>query len=149
MSESESPHEERSVLLSISNAIVRSFKVYYGKGPVSTKTYMVDDLVFVVMREGLNPQEKFLIDQGEEDVVRAYRQTFENRMAAILTNDVERATGRKVLAFQSQILLDPDLTVEIFVLDDRGTVEGVEETAIGQLENDDAGAVIDERTDQI
>jgi uncharacterized protein YbcI len=149
MSESESPHEERSVLLSISNAIVRSFKVYYGKGPVSTKTYMVDDLVFVVMREGLNPQEKFLIDQGEEDVVRAYRQTFENRMAAILTNDVERATGRKVLAFQSQILLDPDLTVEIFVLDDRGTVEGVEETAIGQLENDDAGAVIDERTEQI
>jgi uncharacterized protein YbcI len=149
MSESESPHEERSVLLSISNAIVRSFKVYYGKGPVSTKTYMVDDLVFVVMREGLNPQEKFLIDQGEQDVVRAYRQTFENRMAAILTNDVERATGRKVLAFQSQILLDPDLTVEIFVLDDRGTVEGVEETAIGQLENDDAGAVIDERTEQI
>jgi uncharacterized protein YbcI len=149
MSESESPHEERSVLLSISNAIVRSFKVYYGKGPVSTKTYMVDDLVFVVMREGLNPQEKFLIDQGEEDVVRAYRQTFENRMAAILTNDVERATGRKVLAFQSQILLDPDLTVEIFVLDDRGTVEGVEETAIGQLENDDAGAVIDKRTEQI
>lgn len=71
------------------------------------------------MHGGLTPAEKLLLDEGEDDVVRAYRQTFENRMAGILSGRIEELTGRKVVGFQSQMLFDPDMSVEIFVFDDR------------------------------
>jgi uncharacterized protein YbcI len=134
-----------SVLIAISNDVVSTFKTHYGKGPTSAKTYMVDDLVFVVMRGGLNEAEKFLLDSGEKDLVRAYRQSFENHMAQILSDKIEEHTGRKVLTFQSQVLFDPDLSVEIFVLDERAPDDaGVEATAVGQLADDGTGEVAGE-----
>jgi uncharacterized protein YbcI len=109
-----------SLLARISTEVVQTFKEYYGKGPTSAKSYMVDDLLFVVMRGGLNSAEKFLLEKDEVDVVRQYRQTFENRMNEILSGKIEKLTGRQVIAFQSQILFDPDMSIEMFVFDDRG-----------------------------
>ncbi len=107
-----------SLLNRISTVVVQTFKEYYGKGPTSAKSYMMDDLLFVVMRGGLTAPESFLLEQDEEDVVRAYRQTFENHMTAILSRRIEALTGRKVIGFQSQVLFEPTMSVEIFVFED-------------------------------
>jgi uncharacterized protein YbcI len=112
---------------------VQTFKEYYGKGPTSAKSYMFDDMLFVVMRGGLTSSEKFLLEKDEADVVRQYRQTFENRMNEILSEKIEELTGRKVIAFNSQILFDPDMSIEMFVFDDRGTEESIDATALGQI----------------
>jgi uncharacterized protein YbcI len=130
-----------SLLARISTQVVQTFKEYYGKGPVSAKSYMFDDMLFVVMRGGLNASEKFLLEKDEVDVVRQYRQTFENRMNEILSEKIEELTGRKVVAFNSQILFDPDISIEIFVFDSRGTEESIDATAIGQLGDEPVGEV--------
>jgi hypothetical protein len=44
--------EQAAGLLSqLSTQMVRAMKQYYGKGPVSAKSYLIDDLLFIVMRE--------------------------------------------------------------------------------------------------
>jgi uncharacterized protein YbcI len=137
-----------SLLNRISTEVVQTFKEYYGKGPTSAKTYMMDDLLFVVMRGGLTPPEKFLLEQGEEDVVRAYRQTFENRMTQTLSGKIEKLTERKVIGFQSQVLFEPAMSIEIFVFDDRSPEEGIDMTAAAQIEQQAAGEVPDENPAQ-
>jgi uncharacterized protein YbcI len=131
----------QSLLSRISTEITRTFKEYYGKGPTSTKSYFVDDLLFVVMRGGINAPEKFLLEQGEQDVVRAYRQTFENQMAKQLSERIEKLTQRKVVNFQSQVLFNPDLSVEIFVFEERAPAEVIEATALGEISDKAVGEV--------
>jgi uncharacterized protein YbcI len=137
----EEVQQGQSLLARISTEVVKTFKEYYGKGPTSAKSYMFDDLLFVVMRGGLNASEKFLLEKNEADVVRQYRQTFENRMNEILSEKIEELTGRKVIAFNSQILFDPDLSIEIFVFDSRGAEESIDATALGQLAVEPVGEV--------
>ena len=131
----------QSLLSRISTEVVRTFKEYYGKGPTSAKSYMFDDMLFVVMRGGLNASEKFLLEKDEVDVVRQYRQTFENRMNEVLSEKIESLTGKTVIGFNSQILFDPDISIEIFIFDDRGTVESIEATAAGQIAVEVVGEV--------
>jgi uncharacterized protein YbcI len=113
--------EDGSVLQRISTEMVRTMKQYYGKGPVSAKSYLVDDLLFIVMREGFTQAEQTMLDAGRGGTVRNFRQEFENEMAEVLTRMIERITGRRVVTYQSQVLFDPNLTIEIFVFDDSAT----------------------------
>ena len=135
----------QSLLSRISNEIVGAQKHFYGKGPTKAKSYMVDDLLFVVMRGGLLPAEETLVESHKEDVVRSFRQAFENEMTQRLTDMIEELTGRKVLSYQSQILFDPDIVIEIFVFDRESGEREVEETARGQLEDASVGEATDER----
>jgi uncharacterized protein YbcI len=123
------------LLADISNAFVRMQKEYWGLGPVRAKSYMMDDLLLIVMRGGLTRAERTMLEFGEPDLVRHYRQTFENKMTANLTKIIEDLTGRKVLTYQSQILFDPDIVAELFVFD-KAAGAGAREivaTAEGQL----------------
>jgi uncharacterized protein YbcI len=112
-------HESGSMLAQISSEMVQAMKHHYGKGPVSAKSYLVDDLLFVVMRDMITQAERTMLDAGRGDTVREFRQQFENEVADTLTRIVERVTGRRVLTYQSQVLFDPDITVEIFVFADQ------------------------------
>lgn len=129
-----------ALLSKISNEIVRAFKRYYGKGPSKAKSYMVDDLLFIVLRGGVTVAEETLLEANKEDVVRSFRQTFENEMESRLTQLIEGLTGRKVINYQSQILFDPDMSVEIFVFDSPATDEAIMATADAQAEEQDVGS---------
>jgi uncharacterized protein YbcI len=134
--------EEGSKLLArLSNEMVRAQKRYWGKGPVKAKSYMFDD---IVMQNGLTTAEVSMLEFGEADLVRQYRQTFENRMTEKLVGMVEEITRRKVLNYQSQILFDPDRVVEIFVFDDVAPDRPRAATAEGQVSQGEAGAATDE-----
>jgi uncharacterized protein YbcI len=107
----------RSVRQEISNAMVGLKKEFYGKGPTEAKTYINDQYVFCVMKGGLTRNEETLIARGEELLVRQYRLRFQEAMADSTTESIERITGRRVLAYHSQIVFNPEHTVEFFVLD--------------------------------
>jgi uncharacterized protein YbcI len=109
--------------------MVGMMKRYYGKGPTKAKSYLLDDFLIVVMRGGTTRAEQTLLDADREDTVRAFRQTFENEMGDRLTNLVEELTGRKVVNYQSQVLFDPDISIEIFFFDDQVEPHMLEETA--------------------
>jgi uncharacterized protein YbcI len=121
-----------TLLAQISNEIVHAQKEYWGKGPDGAKSYMFDDMLFVVMRGGLTTAENSMLEFGEADLVRQYRQTFENRMTAKMTGIIEQLTGRTVLTYQSQIMFDPTRVVEMFVFDDTASDHARAATAEGE-----------------
>ncbi len=127
----EHPEDGQSLLSRISTEIVRAQKEFFGKGPTQAKSYFLDDMLVIVMKGGITTAEQTMLDFGEEDKVRDFRQTFENQMTHKLTGMIEDLTGRKVLTYQSQIMFAPDRVVELFVFDDRVTTEPIGASAEG------------------
>jgi uncharacterized protein YbcI len=105
----------------ISQEIVRLQAEYYGKGPTRAKTYIVEDLVVVVLEESFTRAEKTLAERGEKDAIEHIRRRFQQQMADDFTSVVEQATGRKVRAFLSETNVDLDVSVETFLLADERT----------------------------
>jgi uncharacterized protein YbcI len=101
----------------ISSAIVGLYREHFGKGPTSAKTYVLDDLVVCVLRDGLTTIEKTLYERGKGDVVREMRSAFQDAVAERFTSTIEQLTDRRVVAFMSQAHIAPDLTIEVFFLD--------------------------------
>jgi len=127
------------MLARLSNEMVRAQKRFFGMGPTEAKSYLVDDLLFIVMRGGLTTAEKTMLEFGQQDLVRQFRQTFENEMTKRLTDMVEEITGRSVCTYQSQVMFDPDVVVEMFVFDQSGSADARGATGRAQLDDDPAG----------
>ena len=105
----------------ISREIVRLQAEYYGKGPTRAKTYIVEDLVVVVLEESFTRAEKTLAERGEKDAIEHIRRRFQQQMADDFTSVVEQATGRKVRVFLSETNIEQDVSVETFLLADGRT----------------------------
>jgi uncharacterized protein YbcI len=134
------PDSGQSLLLQISNAMVRMQKEFFGKGPTKAKSYMFDDMLIVVMREGLTTAEKTMLEFGHPNQVRQFRQLYQDEMTDRLTGMVEDLTGRKIVNYQSQVLFDPDMTLEIFVFESSTDHGVVTATALDEpAERGDAG----------
>ena len=131
------------LLARISNEMVRAQKEFFGKGPTKAKSYMLDDMLIIVMRGGMTTAEKTMLDFGQEDQVRQFRQLFENEMTERLTKGMEELTGRTIINYQSQVMFDPDLVVEMFVFDSEGSSDAIEATAEGQIEDSEQGLATD------
>jgi uncharacterized protein YbcI len=113
----------------ISKEIVRLQSEYYGKGPTKAKTYIVDDLVVVVLEESFTRAEKTLAERGEREAIQQIRRRFQQQMADSFISIVEQATGRRVRAFLSETDIGQDVSVETFLLaDERTDMTGFEET---------------------
>ena len=54
---------------------------YYGKGPTRAKTYIVEDLVVVVLGESFTRAEKTLAQRGEREAIEHIRRRFQQQMA--------------------------------------------------------------------
>ena len=112
----------------ISKEIVRLQAEYYGKGPTKAKTYIVDDVVVVVLEESFTRAEKTLVERGEREAIQHIRRRFQQAMADSFTSVVEQATGRRVRAFLSETDIEQDVSVETFLLaDDRTDMTGFED----------------------
>jgi len=105
------------VLAQISTRLVQLHSRYYGKGPTKAKTHMVNDTVVCILRGGFTTVERTLLDSGEVESVYQMRRSFQQAMEDEFRRIVEEETGRKTIAYMSSIHVDPDLAVELFVLD--------------------------------
>jgi uncharacterized protein YbcI len=112
----------------IANEIVRLQAEYYGKGPTKAKTYIVEDLVVVVLEESFTRAEKTLAQRGEREAIEHIRRRFQQQMADEFISVVEQATGRTVRVFLSETNIDQDVSVETFLLaDERTDMTGFED----------------------
>ena len=114
------PDHTGKAAVAISNAAVQLTREYTGRGPTKAKTTITDDLVVIVMRDTMLKAEKTLAEHGEAQTVVDVRRRFQDAMREDYVATVEEATGRRVLAFLSDNHIDPDLAVEIFVLEPDG-----------------------------
>jgi uncharacterized protein YbcI len=103
-------------LAMISREMVRLKAQHFGKGATEAKTYVCDDWLFCVLKGGMTTVERTLLEHGENDLVRQVRLRFQENMDDSFTGVIESLTGREVLTYQSQVVFDPDFTIEIFLL---------------------------------
>jgi uncharacterized protein YbcI len=100
----------------ISTAFVGLYKQHFGKGPTRCQTYLEPNPVIVVLGEGYTASERTLFEAGRWYQVRSGRSGRTACRSASFTT-IENLIGRKVAAFLSANRQDPDLAVELFVLE--------------------------------
>jgi uncharacterized protein YbcI len=131
--------EEQShgeMLATISTGLVRLHRQFYGKGPTKAKTYAMNDTIVSMLKGGFTTVERTLIEDGRAPAVHDIRRTFQEAMEAQFKGVVEGATKRKVIAYMSVVHTEPDLAVELFVLEPAGQpLAGEHEEAIHWEEN--------------
>lgn len=126
------PLEGGHLLAAITRELVRLHAGHYGKGPTKARSYWAGDTLVCQMEESLTPVERTLVEAGKEPEVHALRRGFQDVMEDEFTAAVERLTGRRVRAFLSQVHVDPDIDVEVFVLEptkDGGSSEARDATS--------------------
>ena len=101
----------------ISTSTVQLLHDCTGRGPTKAKTIISDNVVTVLLADTLTSGERHLVDKGRADRVLELRHDYQLVMRDDLVGIVERQLHRKVIAFMSQNHIDPDLAVEVFVLE--------------------------------
>lgn len=112
---------EARYLAVIGRGLAELHTEYYGKGPTKARTYTLNDTVICILEGGFTTVERTLIDDGNSEAVHEIRRSFQSTMEKPFKDVVEGSTGRKVLAYMSQIHTNPDLAVELFVLEPQET----------------------------
>jgi uncharacterized protein YbcI len=107
----------RQAAAAVSNAITRLHREYNGRGATTTRTVIQRNYVITFLEDIYTPAERTLLDAGEHVAVRDTRQWFQLAMRDRFVAAVEEIMGRKVIAFMSQVHVDPDLAAEVFVLE--------------------------------
>jgi uncharacterized protein YbcI len=105
----------------ISEAIDRFEKEYMGRGPIETKTYLIDDLVLVRLKGVLTPAEQQLAKTGGEgrgrDLIKQTRVELLERGRSLLEAAVESITGAKVRSLHTDISTATGERIILFTLE--------------------------------
>jgi uncharacterized protein YbcI len=101
----------------ISTSAVQLLHEYTGRGPTKAKTLINENVVTLLLADTLTKGERKLVESGHSDRVIKLRHDYQLVMREDLVALVERQLDRKVIAFMSQNHIDPDLAVEVFVLE--------------------------------
>lgn len=105
------------LLIAVSQAMSALHERYYGRVPVSAKSQMMGgDLLACVLGGVYTEVEKTMIELERTAIVQETRSAFQSAMQQKFIAEVERLSGRRVLAFISNQHVGPDLEVELFVL---------------------------------
>jgi uncharacterized protein YbcI len=124
--ESTSDRDPGKTAAAVSNAIAGIHRTHYGRGPTRTRTVMGSDYVICFLEDGYTTVERTLIEGGRFDAVRETRTALQDTMRPEFTKAVEDTVGRKVIGFLSQVHVDPDLSIETFILEPDGIVTPVD-----------------------
>ena len=101
----------------ISNSMVGLLHRYTGRGPTRARTTIDGNVIVCVMGATLTKGEQSLVADGKHEVVLHSRRAFQDTMQADAITAVQDLSGRRVVAFMSNNHIDPDLAVEVFILD--------------------------------
>ena len=111
------PAQKPKPLGEIATSAVQVLHEYTGRGPSKEKTTIGETVVTILLADTLTTGERTLVDNGHADRVLQVRFDYQNAMRDDLVGLVERELERKVIAFMSQNHIDPDLAIEVFVLE--------------------------------
>ena len=115
----QAPRTGGSLAERLSTSFVQLMKAHGDRGPTKCRAYIDDDLIILLMRGGFSRLENTLFEDGKWLDVRTTRQTFQDTMEGRFTETIELLTGRTVSAFMSASHQQPDMQIEMFVLDRR------------------------------
>ncbi len=124
VSQPESRTDRSAVAADVSREIVRLHARLFGRGPTRAKTFIYDDFALCILEDVLTRAEKTLVAAGNTEQVHSMRTAFQEAVRDDFIALVEETTGRKVRAFVSQVHVDPELAVELFIFEPQRVTEG-------------------------
>jgi uncharacterized protein YbcI len=86
-------------LAEVTKGMVSLHRRFYGKGPTEAKTYAISDTVICILEGGFTTVERTLIDGQDVEAVLNVRRSFQRAMERQFTEVIEKALGRKVIAY--------------------------------------------------
>ena len=109
--------DQRSLLLQVSNEMVKLYKTQFGRGPTKVRTnWAGPDTLITTLEDSLTPAERNMVAMGEHQRLRDIRMFFQYASESQFREVIERLTGREVAAFVSGIDAAQDVSSEIFYL---------------------------------
>lgn len=113
------PLEGDELLAAVTDAMVALHERYHHRAPVSAKTQMLgEDLLACVMGGVYTEVEKTMIELQRGTLVQETRSAFQQALQQKFIDEVERLSGREVIAFISNSHVGPDMEVELFMFRD-------------------------------
>lgn len=114
----DTPLEGEELLAAVTDSLVALHMRYHHREPISAKTMLMsNELLACVMGGVYTEVEKTMIELQRHTIVQETRSAFQTAMQDRFIAEVERLSGRRVLAFISNCHVGPDLEVELFVLE--------------------------------
>jgi uncharacterized protein YbcI len=101
----------------VTREVVRIHTAAIGRGPKKSYSFHNGETLITVLLEVLTRAEQNLVAYDEGDAVLAMRRLSQRAMADEMKAAIERITRRKVIALMSDNHLDPDMAIEVFILD--------------------------------
>jgi uncharacterized protein YbcI len=101
----------------IANAVVRLHAEHFGRGPTRARAHVSEDFVLVVLEDVFTTAERTLVAAGRGEEVKRSRDAFNEVLGERFIQAVEVATGRRVRAFMCETHLEPEMAVEVFILE--------------------------------
>ena len=99
----------------ISNAITKFELDYMGRGPRETKTYIIDDMVFVRLKGVLTDAEKQLTKNQEgRDLIKKVRATLLENAKDLLSRVIKDIVGVDVISMHTDISTQTGERIIIF-----------------------------------
>ena len=103
----------------VTRELVRIHTAAIGRGPRKSYSFHSSDTLITVMLGVLTRAEQSLVAYDEGEAVLTMRRLSQGAMAEEMKAAVAQLTGRKVLAFMFDNHLDPDMAVQVFILEPR------------------------------
>jgi uncharacterized protein YbcI len=111
----------------ISEALIKFEKEYMGRGPEETKTYIIDDMVLVRLKQVLTPAEKQLAKTSNNangrTLIKQVRTELLEKARPLLEAMVTKITGKKVKSLHTDISTVTGNRIIIFTLEDSFIVQ--------------------------
>jgi uncharacterized protein YbcI len=109
--------DQASLLLQVSNEMVRLYKTQFGRGPTKVRTnWAGPDTLITTLENSLTRAERNMVAMGEHQRLRDIRTFFQYASESSFREVIERLTGREVAAFVSGIDAARDVSSEVFYL---------------------------------
>ncbi len=109
--------EDERLTDAISASMVELYARHYGHNRTTATTYINDNVVVCILEGILSTAEDSLVASGDSSEVIDGRVGFQTGMEDEFTAEIERLTGREVVAFLSANQTDPGVASELFFLD--------------------------------
>lgn len=105
----------------ITQAIIRFKKEYMGRGPLSARTYLLDDMALVRLKGVLTPAEQKLVQVEEKsrgrDLIKQVRLELIEHGRQLLESVVQEILGVKVVSLHTDISTTTGESILLFTLD--------------------------------
>jgi uncharacterized protein YbcI len=117
----EASEARNSILMEVSNALVRLHKEQFGRGPTKSRSnFAGPDVLVCTLSEVLLPAERKLVEMDQLDRVVDSRTSFQHATAPEFVAAIEQIVHRKVIAFASGIVPGKDTVFETFLFEHQG-----------------------------